>query len=91
MNNYVPDTVLLHVLQILSMFIYFVQLTLRACDNGIPKQCIIDELTIIIKRDQFPPSLQQDPFTFIINDDKEVDTLIGTVIATDDDLLVSWL
>lgn len=66
------------------------QLTLQACDNGIPRRCISRPLTINVIRDSLPPTfVPQAAFVFVMNETEVPRYTVGRVTAFDSNPLVS--
>lgn len=67
----------------------FVQLTVRACDSGIPQRCIETDINIQIDRSTRPPSFTNTPFEKFIPETMPVGTSILKLEAFDASLKVS--
>ena len=65
------------------------QLTIEACDNGIPQRCLQDEMRIVVVRDHFPPVPTLDPFTATIYENHTIGAFVLQLQATDNTQLVS--
>lgn len=69
---------------------FFFQLMLQACDDGIPQRCITEPLIINVVSDRQPPVFTPtNNYVFTMNETELVGYLIGQVTAVDFDQLVS--